>query len=302
MVTFQRAPINESDQEEYEIFAEYGGGLPIVVVPTWEGVPFGSEETGPSVGRVAVALTQLGLGGGPMRFLLRSEDGVRPAGYGEWAVSLARAIGVPVYLAMEEMFVLDFHDFPARAWREFGVGRGAGPTAMLRYMRDVVTWSLVPESREASLLRGLPEVGQLWHESGASRDRLVIETIVRDGRVRGVVLPTGKDGPVPLRAGLLDGQEIPEGQFVVVAHGGQAVTGLLGQEGPRVPVPPGEMAEIIREAREAGGNPGDTRVVFLVRGLGWRPWWVPAPLHYVRQVATLLGARGGDDREHGMAG
>ena len=158
------------------------------------------------------------------------------------------------------------------------------------YMRDANTGLLVPESLEANPLPGPRDrVEQLWHEAGASRHELVIETIARDGRVRGVVLPGGDDGHVPLRAGLLDGQEIPEGQFVVAAYGGEAVTASLRDRPKyRVPVPPGEMAEIIREFGEADGN---TRVVFLVPGLGWRSPWIQPPLHYVQQVATLLGVR-----------
>ena len=296
LVTFESAPIGMDDRGVYETFADYGGGLPVVVVPVREGIPFGSVDAGSSAGRVAAAVRRLGLPTGPVRLLLRpqdqsdDEDGAPSARGGEWAGSFASALGARVYLAEGGEFSGDFRDFTARGWE----GLGPDPEAGLGHARDPGTGLLVAEGMEAGS-PGLPDEAE--DGDGARRDELVTELVTVEDRVRGVVLP-GLDGDVPL-AGVPD-ERIPKGWFVIVARGSRrGVTGLLDQEGRRVAVPPGRMAQIIREAREADEVP--RAVVFLVPGLGWRS--SRSRLRALRAAGRQPagGTRHGDGRGDGKA-
>ncbi len=275
----------------YQAYATTGGGLPIVVVPTREGRPVdpaGARLPAHVVANVVRDLAsldrqvlteagwtpgQLGRVAEPVRLLARPQDDVEPADqFNLWAGGLAGHLGVTVYLASAARFSTHFRDYAADDWLSFEPGEPHDRRPAPAYVMDAVTGRLVPEDLGANPLR---------RAQAALPGDLVTEQFPR-----GLVLP----GPGEV-ARL--GEEVPEDQFVVVAHGaGGTIMGLTrrpgdGGKGEMVPVPPSWLAGRIQAAD--GYAPG-RRVIFLVPGLGL-PWpEASLPEHYGQQVANLLRA------------
>ena len=188
-------------------------------------------------------------------------------------------------MAEQGRFSDRFRDFAASRWRTvIPVTAHRGAALNLRYVRNPITGLLVPESLTANPLP-VPEPG-----TGPAPGVLPRELVVQ--QIGPVLVLPGPAGELP--PGGLPRVQVPAGQVVVVAHsqGGQAVTGLLGQDGAAkgemVPVPPAWMAEIILAAR--GYTPG-APVTFLVPGLGRPSYTLSLPEQYAQQVADLLMAR-----------
>ncbi|MDT5027337.1 MAG: hypothetical protein QOE61_3763, partial [Micromonosporaceae bacterium] len=152
---------------------------------------------------------------------------------------------------------------------------------------------LVPESLDANPLPGLDvhgEAEQDWLLRGGSVGMLEVQPIYQDGRVRGLILPPPGSGKGARLPAVPEGP-IPEGQFVVAAHSSHGVVmGSLLRPGAAmaemVPIPPAQMVELVEAAENFAAG---TVVVFQVPGLGDRLPTVPAPQHYVQQVADLMG-------------
>jgi hypothetical protein len=279
------------ERRTYQAYARNGGGLPIVVVPTRGGRPVDSAgarlpaHVAANVVRDLAALNrqvltragwtqgQLGRAAEPVRLLPRPQDDVEPGNeFILWAGGLAGHLGVTVWLASGARFSTHFGDFAADGWLSIESGEMNSRGPVRAYVFDFVTGLLVPEDPGANPLREAP---------AAPPDDLVVEEFPR-----GLVLP----GPGEI-AGL--GEEVPDGQFVVVAHrAGGTVTGLArrpggGGKGEMVPFAAARLAERIQAAD--GYAPG-TRVIFLVPGLGL-PWpEASVPEQYTQQVADLLRA------------
>ena len=310
LVTFEPPESVEDYEDQYGGYQP--GGLPVVVVGTYDGIPAASETEDLSAAWAGRAVADLGLAGQPVRLVVRPlDDLAAEAELDEWVADFAAEMNAAVYLAAKGRFRDALQDFTAEAWRRFdpdpqrvetdrpdrelpaglAVLREAPEPPLYpqpRYVRDPVSGLLVPESLEENPLPARDgETERVWRERGASLSLLEVQLIVRDGRVRGLVLPgPGKDGPLP---GVPQGP-VPACQFVVVAHlGGRVVTGSLRRPGAVagevVPVPPGRMAELIGSVQDYADGMG---VVFLVPGLGQVFPAVPRPVHYAQRVADLL--------------
>ena len=311
LVTFEPLESREAHEDQYEAYERTWRGLPIAIAGTRDGIPAGFSDGNLDAVWAARVMISLGLADQPVRLLIRPLDDVAPA-TAAWVADFAAELGVPVYAAERGSFSEPLGDFVAARWLRFMPDPGrvvpelpdrqlpAGlaalrqapvvPQPMPRYVWSPVSGLLMPESLEENPPTGrLGEAEAAWQRLGASLELLDIRVIVRDGRVRGLVLP-GPAGP-----GMLPNlpETIPDGRFVVVAHGAaDQVAGSLRRPGAvvgeAVLVPPAAMAGLIRAAE---GYTAGMPVVFLVPALAAQALDVAPPERYVQQVANLLKTR-----------
>ncbi|HEY2794026.1 MAG TPA: hypothetical protein VGJ28_16790, partial [Micromonosporaceae bacterium] len=296
LVTFQPQRQLDGHRIQYQLYGsnERPGGdrLPIVVVGTRQGIPVGDDGQALSAAWVADAIRELSLAGAPVRLIARPFDGDRAgAAMARWTRDLASALNVPIYHMAGAEYNGQLADFVATNYELFQPRNV--PDAMPRYVADPVTRLLVPESLAANPLPGLDvhdAAEQAWQVLGASVDRLDIQPILRDGRVRGLILTPPGSGKAERLPVVPDGP-IPEGQFIVAAHSSDGVVmGSLRRPdavmAEPVPVPPARMVELLAAVEDYAAG---MAVVFLVPGLGDHLPTVPAPAHYVQQVADITG-------------
>ena len=201
----------------------------------------------------------------------------------------AAEMGAPVYLAVEGRFSDPLGDFTAEQWRLFEPDPGrvvteppdrelpAGLAALRqapepqpypqpRYVRDPVSGLLVPESLEENPLPGwLGEAERAWQQRGASLDLLEVRVIVRDGQVRGLVLP-GPGGPGPL-PGLPEAIPTASSSWSLTVPLTRWPVRCAGRARSRVRPCSCRRAEMAGLIRAAEGYAAGMGVVFLVPAL-----------------------------------
>jgi hypothetical protein len=169
----------EQYEDQYALYAEREGGLPLVVVPTLDGRPVGSgndlllaEQAGRVIASLGLdrpaVLPGDDLAGDdlpgprlPVRLLANPLDDVPP---GEpliaWAARFANQVGATVYLAVGGQFSDHFRDFTASEWRMIEPALSPGSSPMPRYVRDPGTGLLVPGPGTSAQLAEPPAYGE----------------------------------------------------------------------------------------------------------------------------------------------